>query len=74
MYFATIHKDASLLLADIAHKIGQRAFVGKLSMDQNSPDYYIESKSDAIPDLEDFIAIMLSKNVKHNVTICNNFI
>lgn len=74
MYFATIHKDASLLLADIAHKIGQRAFVGKLSMDQNSPDYYIESKSNAIPDLEDFIATMLSKNVKHNVTICNNFI
>lgn len=66
MYFATIHKDASLLLADIAHKVGQRAFVGKLSMDQNSPDYYIEEKTNAIPDLEDFIETLQSKNVKIN--------
>ena len=63
MYFATLHKDASLLLADIAHQIGQRAFVGKISMDQNSPDYYIEEKGSAITDLEEFIISLQEKNV-----------
>ena len=33
-YFATIHKEASLLLAEICDKLGQRAFIGKVSMDR----------------------------------------
>ncbi|XP_046650539.1 guanine deaminase-like [Daphnia pulicaria] len=61
MYFATIHKESALLLGDIAHQIGQRAFVGKVSMDQNSPDYYIEEKSSAIKEIEDFIVTLQSK-------------
>jgi guanine deaminase len=51
------------LLGDIAHQIGQRAFVGKVSMDQNSPDYYIEEKSSAIKEIEDFIVTLQSKKV-----------
>ena len=66
MYFATIHKESSLLLAEIAHQIGQRAFVGKISMDQNSPDYYVENKSSAITELEDFIVSLRSRNVKYS--------
>ncbi|KPP57543.1 guanine deaminase-like, partial [Scleropages formosus] len=34
-YFATIHTDSSLLLAEIADKFGQRALVGKVCMDVN---------------------------------------
>ncbi len=63
MYFATLHKDASLLLGEIANQIGQRAFVGKISMDQNSPDYYIEDRSAAITDMEEFIISLQAKNV-----------
>lgn len=66
MYFATIHKESSLLLAEIAHQIGQRAFVGKISMDQNSPDYYVENKSSAITELEDFIVSLRARNVKYS--------
>ncbi|XP_045030070.1 guanine deaminase-like isoform X1 [Daphnia magna] len=62
MYFATIHKDSALLLGDIAHQIGQRAFIGKVSMDQNSPEYYIEEKGSAIKDIEEFIVSLQSKN------------
>ena len=40
VYFATIHKESSVLLADICSKMGQRAFVGKVSMDRNSPETY----------------------------------
>jgi len=47
VYFATIHNPASLLLAEICRQRGQRAFVGKVSMDRNSPDFYVEESSDA---------------------------
>lgn len=40
-YFATIHRRASEVLVDQAIEQGQRAFVGKVSMDQNSPDFYV---------------------------------
>ena len=63
MYFATIHKEASLLLGDIAHRFGQRAFIGKVSMDQNSPEYYIENTKDAINAVEDFVSTLISKEV-----------
>ncbi|OWB54647.1 zinc ion binding protein [[Candida] boidinii] len=42
-YYATIHASGSKLLADIALKKGQRALVGKVCMNQNSPDHYIET-------------------------------
>ncbi|ODV93683.1 hypothetical protein PACTADRAFT_45975 [Pachysolen tannophilus NRRL Y-2460] len=42
-YYATIHPLASKLLAEIALKKGQRAFIGKVCMDKNSPDHYIET-------------------------------
>lgn len=63
MYFATIHKESSLLLGDLAHQHGQRAYIGKVSMDQNSPDYYIEETSTAIADVEEFIVALKEKNV-----------
>ena len=54
-YFATIHKEASILLGKICAKLGQRAFVGKISMDRNSPDYYIEKTQNAIEDEKKFL-------------------
>lgn len=41
-YFATIHKPAALVLAEILAQVGQRAFVGKVAMDRNSPATLIE--------------------------------
>lgn len=42
-YYATIHTDATNLLCDLALKYGQRALIGKVCMDQNSPDHYLET-------------------------------
>lgn len=42
-YYATIDADATNLLADLALKLGQRALIGKVCMNDNSPDYYIET-------------------------------
>ena len=55
-YFATINTEASIQLADICKFQGQRAFVGKVSMDRNSPDYYIEQTGKAIEEAERFVS------------------
>ena len=42
LYFATVHAEASRILADICIEKGQRALVGKVAMDNadSCPDYY----------------------------------
>ena len=54
-YFATLWTESSKLLAEICKKRGQRAFVGKVSMDRNSPDNYIEKTDDAIKNAAEFV-------------------
>ncbi|KAL4075452.1 hypothetical protein J3A83DRAFT_4356789 [Scleroderma citrinum] len=45
-YYATLHLEATKILADVIHEKGQRAFVGKCNMDRNSPDYYVEPSAE----------------------------
>ncbi|KAM6469891.1 guanine deaminase [Liasis olivaceus] len=61
-YFATIHTDATLLLADIIDKFGQRAFVGKVCMDINEsfPEYK-EATTKSIEETERFVQEILGK-------------
>lgn len=64
-YFATIHTDATLVLADVVEEIGQRAFVGKVSMDRNSPEFYVEKNSEAaVRDVELFLQEMRNKDFR----------
>jgi uncharacterized membrane protein len=42
-YYGTIHLKATKILAHVVATLGQRAFVGKVNMDRNSPDYYVET-------------------------------
>jgi guanine deaminase len=49
-YFSTIHLEATKVLADCMKKYGQRGYVGKVCMDRNSPDYYIETHESCIKD------------------------
>ncbi|XP_018778424.2 guanine deaminase isoform X4 [Serinus canaria] len=61
-YFATIHTDSSLLLAEIIDKFGQRAFVGKVCMDVNdSVPEYKESTADSVQETERFVKELLEK-------------
>ncbi|KAI0191605.1 guanine deaminase [Astrocystis sublimbata] len=41
-YYATRDVDATNLLADLCHSMGQRAFIGRVCMDHLGPDYYID--------------------------------
>ena len=53
--FPSIHYEASEILFDILEQRGLFAFTGKLNMDQNSPEYYIEDTEQSIIDTERFI-------------------
>jgi len=57
-YFASRHKEATLVLAREAAQIGQRAFVGKVNMDSNAvAEYYQdESAQQSVKDTEWLIA------------------
>ncbi|XP_034630725.1 guanine deaminase [Trachemys scripta elegans] len=61
-YFATIHTAASLLLAEIIDKFGQRAFVGKVCMDINEivPEYK-ETTDESLKETERFVKELLEK-------------
>lgn len=41
-YYATLHLEASQVLADTVHIAGQRAFIGKCNMNHASLDFYTE--------------------------------
>jgi guanine deaminase len=49
VYYATIHDAATCLLADICIEAGQRAFVGRVSMDhpETCPEYYRDASAQA---------------------------
>ena len=58
VYFGTIHRDANRLLAEICLEKGQRAFVGKVAMDDPAlcpPDYRDVSATAAIAETDDLI-------------------
>jgi guanine deaminase len=40
VYHTTLHLQPCKTLVDIAMNLGQRAIIGKVSMDRNSPDFY----------------------------------
>ncbi|RMX38807.1 hypothetical protein pdam_00016762 [Pocillopora damicornis] len=58
-YFATIHYDATVVLCDVIAELGQRAYVGKVCMDRNSPNYYIEGTEDSVKNADRIITYIL---------------
>ncbi|MEK5479503.1 guanine deaminase [Paenibacillus sp. FSL R5-0407] len=72
LYFATVHKEASILLAEICASKGQRGLVGKVVMDDpaQNPEYYRDADtSSALADTEEFILAVqaLAKSAKQGV-------
>lgn len=61
-YFGTIQNEANLALVKAIREVGQRALVGKVCMDSNSPQYYIESKDNSLTSTLNFITDDLFKN------------
>jgi guanine deaminase len=54
-YYATTHLESTITFAKVIQKEHQRAFVGKVNMDRNSPEYYTETTSSSIQATKDFV-------------------
>ncbi len=68
--FGTVHKDATRMLMESLEKSGIKAYVGKVNMDRNCPEYLCEeSYENAFCDTEDWIkACAEFENVKPILT------
>ena len=63
LYFATIHQEATRILADVCLEAGQRALIGKVVMDNadQCPDFYRDASPDAaLRGTEDLIGYITS--------------
>ncbi|MCY6957047.1 guanine deaminase [Clostridium brassicae] len=60
--FGSVHKDATKILMDLFIKSGLGAFVGKVNMDRNSPDYIIEDTQKSINDTEEIVCEYSNKS------------
>ena len=54
-YYGTIHLPASVLLASLVLEAGLRGFIGKVCMDRNAPDFYIEETEESLEQTREFI-------------------
>jgi len=56
-YYGSLHGEATKILAQVCLEKGQRAYVGKCNMNQNSPDFYKDASAvESIQVTEDFIS------------------
>jgi guanine deaminase len=55
VYFATLDLEPTKLLVDIALERGQRALIGNVCMDRNSPDAYCHSSDQNLRDTRELI-------------------
>ncbi|MDO5099950.1 MAG: amidohydrolase family protein [Eubacteriales bacterium] len=53
--FGSIHGDSTLDLVKSYQDSGLRAYIGKVNMDRNSPDFYIEDTDHSLRETERFI-------------------
>lgn len=72
--FATIHRGAAELLMDIMAKAGLGGYVGKVNMDRNCPDYYIESTDDSLEETERFIQETMNRHTLVKPIITPRFV
>ncbi len=54
--FTTIHRGAADVLFDLLERSGMSAFIGKVNMDQNSPEFLCETTRESLDETERFLA------------------
>ncbi|MGH4138392.1 guanine deaminase [Clostridium sp.] len=62
--FSTIHRNGTEILMDVLNRAGIGAYVGKVNMDRNSPDYYVEATEESLASTEEWI---LATKDKYNL-------
>lgn len=54
--FATLHRPATELLMDLVEETGVQAYIGKVNMDRNSPEYLCETTVESAEETERWLA------------------
>lgn len=67
--FATIHKEATILLMDMLEKAGMATMVGKVNMDRNSPDYLREETEESAKETILWLEEVEKRQYKHTKPI-----
>jgi guanine deaminase len=65
VYFATLHFESTIRLAEIVAVQGQRAFIGKVNMNYDTPEGYGETTEDSYQMTEEFIRQLQEMQVRH---------
>jgi len=60
-YFGSLHLQPNKVLVDEIVRLGQRAVVGKVNMDRESPDHYMESFEQGLKEAEEFVQYAQAK-------------
>ncbi len=66
--FGSIHKDATLNLMSQLEQTNLKTYVGKVNMDRNSPEYYIENTEDSIRETIEWLNACDFENTKPILT------
>ncbi|MEW5318752.1 MAG: hypothetical protein WDW38_009947 [Sanguina aurantia] len=61
MYHGSLHLAPNKVLVDRILALGQRAVVGKVNMDCESPDTYVEETADGLREAEEFVQYTIAK-------------
>ena len=67
--FATVHREATLLLMDMMEKSGMCTFVGKVNMDRNAPDFLCEETQESADETVEWIKDVLHKKYRNTLPI-----
>lgn len=72
--FASLHEEATTKLYDLLIESGLGARVGKVNMDRNSPDFYVETTEESIRQTNLFIEKNLSKSDRVKPIVTPRFV
>ncbi|MEJ8735446.1 amidohydrolase family protein [Mediterraneibacter sp. ICN-202921] len=67
--FATVHREATLLLMDMLEEAGLDTMVGKVNMDRNCPDYLREDSADSAAETIEWIKDAAHRKYEHTKPI-----
>lgn len=67
--FATVHREATLLLMDMMEKSGMCTFVGKVNMDRNAPDFLCEETQESADETVEWIKDVFHKKYRNTLPI-----
>ncbi|QRN84713.1 amidohydrolase family protein [Clostridia bacterium] len=72
--FGSIHEKASTRLFELLIDSGLYSFVGKVNMDRNSPDFYVETTDESIRETKHFIENNYKKSERVKPIITPRFV